>query len=105
MNSKLKLDFEIKKYDIRNTEDAKYAGKDDLLVYNMLILSLRVDDLILIKRTIDLTALHLSYLAEKTSNHYIFTCSCGNPGCAGVYEEIKIKKNINEIIWMFNKEK
>jgi hypothetical protein len=42
-------------------------------------------------------------LHPKTEEEYIFTCSCGIPGCAGIWEPMKIKVRKETIEWRIPK--
>lgn len=70
-------------------------------VYNV---EIRIDGEKIISRNVDFLALHLSILAEDTSYHYIYTCSCGEPGCAGVWDDIAVSKDSDEVVWRFDKQ-
>lgn len=36
---------------------------------------------------------------KKSGEYYLFTCSCGDPGCAGIHELHKVLVKDNSIIW------
>jgi hypothetical protein len=48
---------------------------------------------------IDLWVLVKSVL--RPGRHYIYTCSCGDPGCAGVEEGIRVGHRLGRIIWEY----
>ena len=46
---------------------------------------------------IDILALHNS--AEKSGEHFIWTCSCGVPECGGIYYGVRVSHTKDAVIW------
>lgn len=104
MISKLSLNFKQKHINLTGSKDEAYLGDNELKEFAIFDVFIEVNDKKLIDRYVDFMALHLSAIAEDTSYHYIYNCSCGVPGCAGIYDEIKVVKEEDSIIWRFEKE-
>lgn len=104
MISKLSLSFKQKHINLTGSKDEAYLGDDELKEFAIFDVFIEVNGEKLIGRYVDFMALHLSAVAEDTSYHYIYNCSCGVPGCAGIYDEIKVVKEEDTIVWRFEKE-
>lgn len=104
MISKLKLDYKLKKLDFTNTKDAEYMNPDeDLMVYDVFSVDIKVNDKKFIPRNVCVISLDLSQRVSEEQSLYIYNCSCGIPGCAGIWSPIKVSKTINNIFWKMNK--
>lgn len=104
MISKLSLSFKQKHINLTGSKDEAYLGDNELKEFAIFDVFIEVNGENLIERYVDFMALHLSVIAEDTSYHYIYNCSCGVPGCAGIYDEIKVVKEEDTIVWRFEKE-
>lgn len=104
MISKLSLSFKQKHINLTGSKDEAYLGNNELKEFAIFDVFIEVNGEKLIDRYVDFMALHLSAIAEDTSYHYIYNCSCGVPGCAGIYDEIKVVKEEDTIVWRFEKE-
>jgi hypothetical protein len=104
MISKLSLSFKQKHINLTDSKDEAYLGNNELKEFAIFDVFIEVNGEKLIDRYVDFMALHLSAIAEDTSYHYIYNCSCGVPGCAGIYDEIKVVKEEDTIVWRFEKE-
>lgn len=104
MISKLILSFKQKHVNLTGSKDEAYLGDGELKEFAIFDVFIEVNGEELIDRYVDFMALHLSALAEDTSYHYIYNCSCGVPGCAGIYDEIKVVKEEDTVAWRFEKE-
>ena len=38
----------------------------------------------------------------RDGNYFIFTCDCGEPGCGGWWDPIKVKTENNEVTWLID---
>lgn len=104
MISRLSLSFKQKPINLTGSKDEAYLEDGELKEFTIFDVFIEVSGEKLIDRYVDFMALHLSAIAEDTSYHYIYNCSCGVPGCAGIYDEIKVVKEEDTIIWRFEKE-
>lgn len=103
MISTLGLSFKQKHVNLKGSKEEPYLGNDELKEFTIFDVFIEVNGEPLINRYVDFMALHLSAIAEDTSYHYIYNCSCGVPGCAGIYDEIKVVKEEDTIVWRFEK--
>lgn len=104
MISKLKLDYKLKNLDFTNTKDAEYMNPDeDLMVYDVFSVDIKVNDKKFIPRNVCVISLDLSQRVSEEQSLYIYNCSCGIPGCAGIWSPIKVSKTIDNILWKMNK--
>lgn len=106
---KINIIYRIKPIDLeKNSENEnqsiEYLSEDDLTQYDLLFSDIEINGKPFIERSIDFLALHKTLLKEKSSP-YIFTCSCGIPGCAGVWSGIDVSNEKDKIVWKFNKER
>lgn len=106
---KMNIIYRIKPIDLeKNTENgnqySEYLSEDDLTQYDLLFSDIEINGKPFVNRSVDFLALHKALLKEKSSP-YIFTCSCGIPGCAGVWSGIDVSNEKDKIIWRFNKER
>lgn len=106
---KINIVYRIKSINLKNAKDFEnqtneYLSEEDLTEYDLLFSDIKINGKPFIKRTVDFLALHKTLLNEKTS-FYIFTCSCGIPGCAGVWDSIKVSNQEDRVIWRFDKVK
>lgn len=106
---KINIIYRMKPIDLKKDSDnedpsLEYLSEEDLTEYDLLFSDIEINGKSFIKRTVDFLALHKTLLKEKSSS-YIFTCSCGIPGCAGVWDSIKVSNQENRVIWRFDKEK
>lgn len=104
MISKLGLDYKIKNLDFTNTKDAEYMNPDeDLMVYDVFSVDIKVNDKKFIPRNVCVISLDISQRVSEEQSLYIYNCSCGIPGCAGIWSPIKVSKTIDNIFWKMNK--
>ena len=104
MISKLKLDYKLKNLDFTNTKDAEYMNPDeDLMIYDVFSVDIKVNDKKFIPRNVCVISLDLSQRVSEEQSLYIYNCSCGIPGCAGIWSPIKVSKTIDNIFWKMNK--
>ena len=106
---KINIIYRMKPIDLKKDSDnedpsLEYLSEEDLTEYDLLFSDIEINGKSFIKRTVDFLALHKTLLKEKSSS-YIFTCSCGFPGCAGVWDSIKVSNQENRVIWRFDQEK
>ena len=104
MISTLGLSFKQKHINLTGSKDEAYLGDNELKEFAIFDVFIEVNGEKLIDKYVDFMALHLSAIAEDTSYHYIYNCSCGVPGCAGIHDEIKVVKEEDTIVWRFEKE-
>lgn len=105
MISKLKLDYKLKHLDFTNTKDAEYMNPDeDLMVYDVFSVDIKVNDKKFISRNVCVISLDISQRVSEEQSLYIYNCSCGIPGCAGIWSPIKVSKTIDHIFWKMNKD-
>lgn len=104
---KINIIYRIKPIDLNKDNEGysfEYLSEEDLAQYDLLFSDIEINGKPFIKRSVDFLALHKTLLKEKSSS-YIFTCSCGIPGCAGVWDSIKVSNQEDIVIWRFDKVK
>ena len=89
--------------DAYNRLDLRYAvewfpGEAGEQPEPLLVPDLRVDDHALLEGfTMDLRELVAS--TRRNGEFWIFTCGCGEPGCAGIEEPVRILHCPEEVVW------
>ncbi len=71
---------------------------------NDLYIELAIDDQLLVNPKHDHLAIDLAELVktlEDDGEFFIITCTCGDPGCAGIMEGVKVHHNGKMVYWQF----
>ena len=76
----------------QESENIEYEVVGQIYINNELITNY-------IDYPIDLVQLHQSI--TKAGNYDFWTCHCGDAACTGLYTSIRVKNELNKVIWFF----